>query len=148
MLYRMLLIPLCYSGSVLAAAADSSTSTTAVSDSTAAIDPLSAGYLLQLTLSLLLVLAAIFALAWLLRRGRLGLSPSSGLIRVLETQALGPRERIMLLQVGQEQVLIGVVPGQIRALHTLSQNVEVPENATAVSASFASRLQKMMEKQA
>jgi len=79
--------------------------------------PAPAAGLTQLTLSLLMVLAAVFVTAWLVRRAR-GLQrarPGAGLA-VLGELAVGPRERIVLVDVAGRQVLIGVAPGSVRAL--------------------------------
>src|SRR5690606_33816765 len=81
-----------------------------------AADPIAtspAGGLVQVTLSLLLVLAAVFAAAWAVRRlrgfGRL----APGAIEVIADVALGPKERAVLVQVGKQQLLLGVASGKI-----------------------------------
>jgi flagellar protein FliO/FliZ len=79
--------------------------------------PAPAAGLTQVTLSLLLVLAAVFVAAWLVRRVR-GLQrtrPGEGLA-VLGEIAVGPRERVVLVDVAGRRVLIGVAPGSVRAL--------------------------------
>jgi flagellar protein FliO/FliZ len=79
-----------------------------------------AGSLVQVTLSLVLVLAAVFAAAWILRRLRMGGGKrETGAIAIVAEQAVGPRERVVLLQVGNDRVLVGVASGSVRALHTL-----------------------------
>jgi flagellar protein FliO/FliZ len=78
--------------------------------------------LAQVTLALALVLAAIFAAAWAVRRFRLlsgGRTESDARITVLAERAVGPRERVVLLQVGGEQVLVGVATGNVRRLHVM-----------------------------
>nr|WP_260407097.1 flagellar biosynthetic protein FliO [Pseudomonas fluvialis] len=97
-------------------------------------------------LGLGLVVGLIFLLAWLLRRvqqqsGMRG----NGLIRLLASQAIGPRERLLLVQVGTEQVLLGLTPGQISPLHVLKEPVHLPE-AEAASPEFAQRLMEMLGK--
>ncbi len=65
----------------------------------------------QVTLALLAVLAAVFAVAWLVRRVR-GFGNRVGTaIDVLAEVPLGPKERAVLLKVGQAQILLGVAPG-------------------------------------
>ncbi len=82
------------------------------------------GHVVQITVSLLLVLLVIILVAWLLKRMNLGQSGASGLMRVLGSAAIGQRERIVLVEVKDSCVLIGVGPGQIRTLHTF----DTPEN--------------------
>lgn len=83
----------------------------------------SAGGLLQVTLSLLLVLAAVFAAAWVVRRLRGFGSASSKAILIIADTPLGTKERAVLLQVGEQQLLVGVTPGQVNLLHVLPEKV-------------------------
>lgn len=69
--------------------------------------------------ALLLVLALIAGLAWLLRRlPGSGFRPAGGL-RVVASVALGAKERAVVVEVGGEQLLLGVAPGSVTALHRL-----------------------------
>ena len=94
-----------------------------------------AGQLTQLVFGLLLVLGLIFFLAWLLRRvQQAGPAGKGQVIELIGSRALGPRDRLMLVQVGNEQILLGLSPGTITALHVLKEPVPVPatEKATPV----------------
>jgi len=103
------------------------------------------GQLTQLVLGLLLVVGLIFALAWLLRRVQ-GASPRNGqLIELLGSRALGPRDRLVLVQVGKEQILLGITPGRITPLHVLKEPVQVPTGEQA-SPEFAQRLMELLGK--
>ena len=103
------------------------------------------GQLLQLLFGLLLVIGLIFVLAWVMRRvQRVG--PNSGqLIELLGSRALGPRDRLMLVQVGNEQILLGITPGRITPLHVLKEPVQVPVREQ-VTPDFAQHLLKLMGK--
>ncbi|WP_028917062.1 flagellar biosynthetic protein FliO [Pseudoxanthomonas sp. J35] len=82
--------------------------------------------LLGAFLALLLVLGLILALAWLLRRlPGTGLRQAEGL-RVVASLALGARERAVVVQVGAEQLLLGVSPGGVRLLHALPAPLPPP----------------------
>lgn len=83
----------------------------------AEVAPTPAGGFAQVTLSLGLVLAAVFAAAWLMKRLRGTRLGAGGEIRVVAERALGSRERVVLLEVGGERLLVGVAPGSVRALH-------------------------------
>lgn len=103
------------------------------------------GQLTQLVLGLLLVIGLIFALAWLLRRVQ-SASPRNGqLIEVLGSRALGARDRLVLVQVGNEQILLGITPGRITPLHVLKEPVQVPATSQATS-EFAQRLMELLGK--
>jgi flagellar protein FliO/FliZ len=78
----------------------------------------------QVTVALALVLAAIFVLAWLLRRVR-AVAGRADALAVLAEVRIGPKERAVLLRVGATQLLVGVAPGQVNTLHLLPEPVEV-----------------------
>ena len=86
----------------------------------------------QVFLGLLLVLALMFALAWLAKRMRLvpGAIGSTGVIRTLAVLSLGNREKILLVQVGEEQLLLGVTSQQITLLHELKTPIDPNKSAT------------------
>lgn len=84
--------------------------------------PVGAGELANITLGLVLVLALIFALAWLFRRYGNVASLNRSNIQVLGGVSLGSRERAVLLEVEGEQILVGVTPNQITRLHVLKSH--------------------------
>jgi flagellar protein FliO/FliZ len=97
------------------------------SQTPAAVD---AGSLTQVTLSLLLVLGVVFAAAWLTRRlrgfGRFG----NGALQVVTEIVVGAKERVVLVQVGKQQLLLGVAPGRVNTLHVLDEPISpAPETA-------------------
>ncbi|MFJ2689793.1 flagellar biosynthetic protein FliO [Pseudomonas sp. NPDC087336] len=106
-----------------------------------------AGQLTQLVLGLLLVLGLIFFLAWLLRRvQQAGPAGKGQVIELIGSRALGPRDRLMLVQVGSEQILLGLSPGTITALHVLKEPVQVPSGTEKATPEFAQRLMELMGK--
>ncbi|MBF8730756.1 flagellar biosynthetic protein FliO [Pseudomonas guariconensis] len=119
--------------------------TQAVAPASAAPGSLS-GQLAQMVFGLLLVVGLIFALAWLLRRMQ-GATPRGGqVIDIVGSRTIGPRDRLLLVQVGKEQILIGHSPGNIEALHVLAEPVEVPASARPATPEFAQRLLELMGK--
>ncbi|QCI15543.1 flagellar biosynthetic protein FliO [Pseudomonas putida] len=104
------------------------------------------GQLAQMVFGLLLVVGLIFFLAWLLRRMQ-GAAPKGGqVIEIVGSRAIGPRDRLLLVQVGKEQILIGHSPGNIEALHVMAEPVEVPASARQAAPEFAQRLLELMGK--
>ena len=79
--------------------------------------------LAQVTLSLMLVLAAVFAAAWVVRRMRNFGRPGAGAINIIADVALGQKERAVQIQVGAQQLLVGVAPGRVNTLHVLAEPV-------------------------
>ncbi len=43
---------------------------------------------------------------------------------MIGSRALGPRDRLVLVQVGEEQILLGLTPGRITPLHVLKTPVQ------------------------
>lgn len=111
--------------------------------------PVGAGGLVSVTFALLVVLAAIFAVAWLARRVRGIGSRVGNAIDVLAEMPLGPKERAVLLKVGSEQILLGVAPGRVSALHVLREPVEIAKAAGAsqpAASSFGALLKRSLGK--
>ncbi|MDH3760599.1 MAG: flagellar biosynthetic protein FliO [Gammaproteobacteria bacterium] len=108
-----------------------------------ALEPISSPYLLKLTGGLVLIVALIFVLAWLMKKFNLNQQSQSGLMRIIAGLSVGTRDRIVLLQIGDEQILLGLTPGRIEKLHTLAQPLEVP-GGQAAPASFASKINRLM----
>jgi len=106
-------------------------------------DPLGSESLLRLAGGLLLVLGLVFAVAWLLRRlQRLqGLRP--GAMRVVAGLAVGQRERLLVVQVGEEQLLIGVAQGRVEKLHELAAPIDAGA-AQAAAGGFAGELRRLL----
>jgi flagellar protein FliO/FliZ len=108
-----------------------------------------AGGLLQVTLSLMLVLAAVFASAWVVRRFRNFGRPGAGAINIIADVALGTKERAVLIQVGAQQLLVGVAPGRVNTLHVLAEPVRTDDvqrggGADASSPDFKSILKRSL----
>ena len=98
-----------------------------------AVTATDAGGLAQVTLSLLLVLAAVFAAAWVVRRLRGFGKFSGGALQIVTEIAVGTKERVVLVQVGNQQLLLGVAPGRVNTLHVLTEPVSTQPPATALS---------------
>ena len=99
----------------------------------------------KLMLGLLLVIGLIFLLAWLLRRVQQLNPRGTQVIKLISTQALGPRERLVLVQVGGEQILIGLSGGRITPLHVMQEPVHLPD-AEPANPEFAQRLMELLGK--
>lgn len=99
----------------------------------------------KLLLGLLLVIGLIFLLAWLLRRVQQLNPRGNQAIKLISSHALGPRERLVLVQVGSEQVLLGLSAGRITPLHVLKDPVHLPD-AEPASPEFAQRLMELLGK--
>jgi len=86
---------------------------------TPAAIPASPAGLLRVVFGLALVLALVFAAAWLMRRLRSIQGAGTDGITVLAQTSLGARERAILVQVGGQKLLLGAGPGSVRTLLVL-----------------------------
>ena len=78
-------------------------------------------YLLQVVGSFVVVILLLVAVLVVLKRFN-GVSTSmGGDLRVVSSVGVGQRERAVLLQVGEQQVLLGVGPGNVRTLHIFDE---------------------------
>jgi flagellar protein FliO/FliZ len=107
--------------------------------------PLSVGSLTQLTLSLMAIVALILAISWVIAAKTARGPRGSGEIAVLEELSVGPRDRIMLIRVGESQVLVGVGAGGLVPLTPLAVPI-VLKGSAAPAAPFAERLREMMKR--
>ncbi len=95
----------------------------------------------QILGGLMLVLLVIFWGAWLVKKLKFGEKISgNGLIKIISYLPLGTREKLLLINVGEEQLLISSGPQGITHLHTLQKNITIPVNAKATGSSFAQQL--------
>lgn len=105
----------------------------------------------QIIFSLLLVLAAIVAVGWLLKRMNVAQQGTGNLLKVIGSVAVGQRERVVLVEIDDTWLVIGVGPGQIRTLHTLGKNpgmaTDTPSQTTNDS-KFARMLAPLIGKRA
>jgi flagellar protein FliO/FliZ len=98
----------------------------------------------QVFLSLGVVVAVILACAWALKRfTRIGVG--SGNLRVVGGLSVGPRERVVLVQAGDTQMLIGVAQGCVSRIHTFDQPI-APVAPEVMETSFMDQLNQCLKK--
>jgi len=86
-------------------------------------DVMGFGNIVQIVVGLFFVLMMIMGAAWLMKRyGGLG-GVSNSDLKVVAGISVGQREKIVVVQAGDVQVLVGISPGNIRTLHVLENNI-------------------------
>ena len=92
--------------------------------------PSSPAYLIKLVLGLIAVIGLFAALAWLVRRFGIGgfAHSSTGELKILETISVGSRERLIIVQAGEDKLLLGITAGQINKLHSMNSNTKNKTN--------------------
>lgn len=105
--------------------------------------PLSVGSLWQLCLSLFAIVALILVISWALKRLKLAGPRGSGEIAILDELSVGPRDRIMLIRVGESQVLVGVSAAGLVPLTPLAAPIVLKGTPQPA---FAERLRDIMKR--
>lgn len=102
--------------------------------------------------ALALVLVIIFIASILLKRLQLRRQPGGSRLRVVGATAVGPRERVVIVQVESQWLVLGVASGQVNKLHELpapaeppGQGVPGPGPGFVEGDSFATRLAKALK---
>ncbi len=103
--------------------------------------------LLQVMFGLGLVLAAIAGTAWLLKRLGPGQSSDVGALRVVAGVAVGPKERVVLVDVGDTRLVLGVAPGHVSTLHQMPRPAgdDVRTSIEPVTTVFQEKLKTLLK---
>jgi flagellar protein FliO/FliZ len=104
-----------------------------------------AGQIMKMIIGLMVVLVMIFVVAWV-ARNYMGFNPTqNATLKTVAGVLVGQKERVVLIQVGERQVLIGVAPGQINLLHVIEKGEEVTVAASQQPLSpFAEKLKRSL----
>ncbi len=116
----------------------------------AAPAPSATGSLLQTTLALLFVLALLVGLAWFLKRfGPKNFGGGNHTVRLVGALNVGARERILVVEVGEQWIVVGASPGRMQALSTMPRQeiaASAPAPAGLQGANFAEWFKQTIEK--
>jgi len=104
------------------------------------VDIFNTAYLFQVFGSLLLVFGCIFGLIFLLKKMNGVPSNQNTPVRILGVTRIGAREKILLIEAGNQQLLVGIAAGNIRTLHTFDEPIVDSSEIGSKSVDFASLL--------
>ena len=113
--------------------------------------------LLQAGLGLAFVVAMIFGCAWVARRFGLQQTGSGRLLKVVSSAMVGQRERVVVVEIGGQWLVVGVAAGQVRALHSMpaqslpghladSDTATAPQRFTGPGSAFSNKLLESLNK--
>ena len=105
-----------------------------------------AGSLLQVFIGLVAVLLLIAATAWVAKRFGVTRSGASSVLQVVGSASVGARERVVVVEVGESWLVVGVAPGSVNALTTLPKGTLPSPAGSPLGSPFAARLQQLIEK--
>jgi flagellar protein FliO/FliZ len=109
-------------------------------------DLFSWSYLGQVIASLALVIGLLFGALWIMRRVNGVGQAVGGQMRVVSSLGLGQRERAVLVSVGDQQILLGVAPGRVAALHVFDEPAVAQDTTPAAPLKFSEVWQNVMGK--
>ena len=98
----------------------------------------------SMILSTLVVVAAIVALGWAYSRSKFAVSGSRDVINIVSSRALGTKERLLLIEVADQQLLVGMTASQVQTLHVFDKPVVETATPEIAPSSFAERLRSTM----
>lgn len=101
-------------------------------------------HLVSVTLALLGIIALIFAISWFVKRFGQGGFAQNQHIKILSTMPLGTRERIVLIDAGGQQLLLGITATAINTLHVFSEPVVLAEREERTS-DFSRKLMAILQ---
>ncbi len=104
------------------------------------------GALLQGLFGLVIVLGALAVFFWFLRRFSPGQTGAQGVVKVIGGVMVGPRERLVVVEVGDTWLLLGVGGGQVNTLHTLPRPANYVPSPQDPLPGFADKLKELLPK--
>ncbi|MCE1969892.1 flagellar biosynthetic protein FliO [Enterobacter cloacae] len=109
--------------------------------------PATGSVLMTVSGALALIILLMVVMAWAARRSGLArrLNDAQGNMTLVATQSLGPRERLVLVDVGEQRLVLGVTASQITCLATQPRPENAPQT-TAPAATFPLLLEKLRQK--
>jgi flagellar protein FliO/FliZ len=120
-------------------------------EATPAASPVSildTGSLVQMLLALGVVIVLIVGLSFAIRKFNMFTAGSSAHIRIVGGLALSNKDRLLLVQVGNEQLLISASPGRVSMVHEMREPIDADAATTrsANNPNFASLLQAVTQR--
>ncbi|MEE9494475.1 MAG: flagellar biosynthetic protein FliO [Gammaproteobacteria bacterium] len=108
--------------------------------------PIASNNLVQITLGMLVVLGLIIGLAWLAKHSGKFQNAAGGHLKILGGLSVGNHERIVLMQVGESQLLVGVTANSVNTLHVLEHPITTTENSQSESETFSGHIASYLNK--
>ncbi|MDD5367199.1 MAG: flagellar biosynthetic protein FliO [Gallionellaceae bacterium] len=104
------------------------------------------GAFFQALMGLMVVLGMLYGFFWLLRRYGPVQTGAQGVVKVVGGVMLGPRERLVVVEVEDTWVLVGVASGHVSTLHTLAKPEGVDTTPVPASTPFADKLSELLRR--
>ena len=102
--------------------------------------------LLQVVFGLAVVLGVIMGAAWMFRRFSQGMLGATTRLKVVSGVMVGQRERVVIVELEGEWLVLGVTPSQVNLLNKLPRPDDADNDVVAPTEPFARWLKAAMEK--
>jgi len=112
----------------------------------AAPSPSSAGSLLQVVFGLLVVLGLLAGALWFLKRMGGGRFAPGSVVKIVGGVSVGNRERVMVVEVADQWIVIGVAPGRVNTLASMPRQEQPAAHAAPGVPNFSAWLKQTIEK--
>lgn len=110
------------------------------------VAPSSAGSVLQVIFGLVIVLGLLAATLWLLKRVGGNRLAAGSVASIVGGVSVGTRERVLVVQVADQWIVVGVAPGQVTALASMPKQEVTDAGATSPAPNFSAWLKQTIEK--
>jgi flagellar protein FliO/FliZ len=97
-------------------------------------------------MSLIVVIAVILLVGWFYSRLKVGAGRGGDQINVVANRPLGPKERLLVIEVAGQQLLVGMTASQLQTLHVFDSpaiTVEKPNQEPGFGARLRTALQEI-----
>lgn len=105
--------------------------------------PVDGSEVLNLLVSLVVVVGAILLVGWIYSRMQGGMTRGNGAINVVATRPIGPKERILVVEIADKQLVVGMTSSSVQTLHVFDERVLTGAESSPASG-FSDRLKTAM----
>jgi flagellar protein FliO/FliZ len=106
----------------------------------------SAGSMLQVAMGLGAVVALMAGITWLLKRAGVSGAGGNNVAKVIGGVSVGNRERVMVIEVADQWIVVGVAQGRVNALTTMPRQEHPASGQPPLPNNFAGWLKQTIDK--
>lgn len=109
------------------------------------IKPDRTAYLANIVVGLVFIVALILGVGWFMKRfNHGGMFTNAAAMKIVATLPLGARERLIVVDVSGQQILLGITATQINSLHVFSEPV-ITVTAPPAQSEFSQKLMSVLQ---
>lgn len=101
-----------FANPMLAMAAENATSTHATS-------------IFQISLGLIVVIGFVIFMGWMVKKFNLQPLQSQAVAKIVGGVSVGQREKVIVVEIADQWIIVGVAPGRVNGLATMDKNTEI-----------------------